>query len=521
MFLTITSFSYLQLISLKKALDLTVKEAIPTIITYDKIATNSVRLALFSEQLSAATNPPALRIAKEKVLQGSIEVAELLTEVKTDSVTLREFDAIQYELQELTALVQQKLNNLDTLHNTERDLYELFEEARKLNQQSARTHVSAWFDEFSQLTVQAGNVLSYDKLYQIRKSNADILDTLKSINALSMKMPVQLAQQAQALNSQLEQLVLGNKGLISLKILQLRMEGRTTGRGHFTEKLVSDFARSINFKSATVNEQILLEAAQEQARIANQLQLLGICFIVSICLFALITWVLRRRVIRRLLLLNQKVSGVKSLNTEMSNMRVEDEITDIASTFDTFFDTIEQQKKELSDLAMQDGLTSIANRRAFDIELVRSFNLASRHNLALSVLLLDVDFFKAYNDNLGHTKGDEALVKIAGVLKNTIRREIDFIGRYGGEEFVCILPGCDLMGARTVAENLRKAVANLRIPHKFNQIGDHVTISIGGANLDNFEQRIVTPDALLEAADKALYAAKNRGRNQVNIVKFE
>ncbi|WP_198384771.1 sensor domain-containing diguanylate cyclase [Roseomonas sp. KE2513] len=168
--------------------------------------------------------------------------------------------------------------------------------------------------------------------------------------------------------------------------------------------------------------------------------------------------------------------------------------------------------ERLSVIAATDGLTGLANRRQFDAVLDREWRRAARNALPVSLLLLDADFFKAYNDRYGHQKGDEVLRGIAACIRSVLRRPGDTGARYGGEEFVVILPDTDAAGAWTMAERLRDAVAALEIPHAASPIG-LVSVSIGIATA--YPQRGQLPDPFVEEADCALYDAKRGGRNRV------
>jgi diguanylate cyclase (GGDEF)-like protein len=168
----------------------------------------------------------------------------------------------------------------------------------------------------------------------------------------------------------------------------------------------------------------------------------------------------------------------------------------------------------LEKLAFLDGLMDIPNRRGLEETLTKEWWRAKRSGAPLSALMIDVDFFKAFNDHYGHGAGDECLRRVAQALERGLMRPGDFIGRYGGEEFSVILPDCDKAGAALVAENLRERVAALKISHAHSAAGDHVTISIG------YMTRIVGTDGswsdLMNEADKALYLAKTRGRNRIS-----
>ncbi|KJH75509.1 response regulator [Pseudomonas sp. ES3-33] len=169
----------------------------------------------------------------------------------------------------------------------------------------------------------------------------------------------------------------------------------------------------------------------------------------------------------------------------------------------------------LQRLMNSDGLTGLSNRRHFDEYLELEWRRSVRDQTQLSLLMIDVDYFKSYNDNFGHLEGDEALCKVALAIRDASSRPSDLPARYGGEEFALVLPNTSPGGARLVAEKLRQTVAALKIPHIAPAEGSSLTISIGLST--------ITPEhgsdcrQLILAADKGLYQAKHNGRNQVGI----
>ncbi|MCA4964016.1 response regulator [Pseudomonas sp. Y24-6] len=169
----------------------------------------------------------------------------------------------------------------------------------------------------------------------------------------------------------------------------------------------------------------------------------------------------------------------------------------------------------LQRLMNSDGLTGLSNRRHFDEYLELEWRRSVRDQTQLSLLMIDVDYFKSYNDNFGHLEGDEALRKVALAIRDASSRPSDLPARYGGEEFALVLPNTSPGGARLVAEKLRQTVAALKIPHIAPAEGSSLTISIGLST--------ITPEhgsdcrQLILAADKGLYQAKHNGRNQVGI----
>ncbi|MHC8355567.1 diguanylate cyclase domain-containing protein [Pseudomonas sp. LB3P81] len=169
----------------------------------------------------------------------------------------------------------------------------------------------------------------------------------------------------------------------------------------------------------------------------------------------------------------------------------------------------------LQRLMNSDGLTGLSNRRHFDEYLELEWRRSMRDRTQLSLLMIDVDYFKSFNDSFGHLEGDEALRKVATAIRDVSARPSDLPARYGGEEFVLVLPNTSPVGARLVAEKLRQTVAGLRIPHIFPIEGSSLTISIGLSTM--IPQPGSDSRQLILAADKGLYLAKNNGRNQVGI----
>ncbi|MBI3545491.1 MAG: diguanylate cyclase [Gammaproteobacteria bacterium] len=176
---------------------------------------------------------------------------------------------------------------------------------------------------------------------------------------------------------------------------------------------------------------------------------------------------------------------------------------------------LENSNKQLEKLSLLDGLTGIANHRHFQDLLNKEWRWAQRHGTPLTLLMLDIDFFKKFNDSAGHPAGDECLKKVARALYDLARRPRDLVARYGGEEFTVVLPGTDTAGAVAVAERMRAAVEKLAIPNKGLPGETSVTVSIGVASAG--KSRHATPTEIIAAADKALYEAKETGRNCVRV----
>ncbi|MDD2501405.1 MAG: diguanylate cyclase [Geobacter sp.] len=174
---------------------------------------------------------------------------------------------------------------------------------------------------------------------------------------------------------------------------------------------------------------------------------------------------------------------------------------------------LKRQRDLLTRLSHLDGLTGIPNRRALDEALEREWRRGTRSLRPLSLLMIDIDHFKAYNDSCGHLLGDDCLRAFAQSLKVPLGRAADFVGRYGGEEFLAILPETDEAGAQIVANEILEGIAQLAIPHPASPLGPIVTASIGVAT--SVANREYEYPWLLQEADKALYQAKQEGRNRI------
>jgi diguanylate cyclase (GGDEF)-like protein/PAS domain S-box-containing protein len=193
-------------------------------------------------------------------------------------------------------------------------------------------------------------------------------------------------------------------------------------------------------------------------------------------------------------------------------VRVIGTLTDI-SKYKRIEMALQKANEELQRLAALDDLTQIANRRRFDDRLTQEWRRARRDGKPLALVICDIDFFKNYNDTYGHLKGDDTLHMVAQTLSDMLKRPMDLVARFGGEEFAAILPNTNIKGAMRVAHEFRAAIDGLKIEHRASAIGGQVTLSFGVAAM--IPDGAMQPKSLIEAADKALYKAKALGRNAI------
>lgn len=203
--------------------------------------------------------------------------------------------------------------------------------------------------------------------------------------------------------------------------------------------------------------------------------------------------------IRRVKLVGNMIANtIQNVNYRLSLQQVQDELL--------------KANLELKELAARDGLTGIANRRQYDEVVLQEMHRCARAEAPLCLMLIDIDHFKAFNDNYGHLAGDDALKRVADCLQQQLKRQGELVARYGGEEFAVILPHCTPDEAPLIAERLRLSVQELEIPHKHSP-WQSLTISIGYCQLT--PDKSISSTSLLRKADAALYQAKAAGRNQV------
>lgn len=244
-------------------------------------------------------------------------------------------------------------------------------------------------------------------------------------------------------------------------------------------------------------------------------------FVVMTLLTVLLAIVLLRRYLFRPV--DRMVFNVEQIADGRPGVQVEtnslNELHRLANAFNTMASKVEQRADELKRLTLIDGLTGIANRRSFDTALGREWGRALREGLPLSLLMIDIDYFKPYNDTYGHSSGDDCLRQIAEVISQARRRPGDLAARYGGEEFSLVLPNTDAAGARQVAETLMEMVDRSDIPHTGSKVAGHVTVSIGCTTLPPGSAE--KPEQLVRAADSALYQAKGAGRHCIMVESCE
>jgi diguanylate cyclase (GGDEF)-like protein len=243
----------------------------------------------------------------------------------------------------------------------------------------------------------------------------------------------------------------------------------------------------------------------------------GSLLVIVILLYFLLEHILLRRLSR----IEQTVGDAHQHHNwavEVPHQQDRDEIGRLANQIQTLFLEMGKNVRRLQAESLQDALTQLPNRRNFDQKLAFYWQLSQRRHQSLTIMMIDVDYFKNFNDRYGHQAGDMVLRRVGAALRSALYRSTDLVARYGGEEFAAILPDSDVRAAQEVAERLRQAITELNIPHAGSPM-QQITISVGAAST-HVSNWPLQPTELLRNADMALYEAKANGRNTVQVVEL-
>lgn len=517
LFITAMVLSNYRLRNFQSILSHIVEDSFPEI-TYSRNLHSQVNELLYlSSRLTNASNEVALRIAKTNIDSKLQTIHKDLIEKETNRYLIAQLKVISSEFLNLYHLVKHKLQiqmrikaGQNSMHTLNEKMFRLSQEKREeIKDNSERT---VWILTYSKAITLASQALTKTRLQEVRQSFRQVSKQIESLFTGLISLPSSSQKSAEYLTAQLQQLLLKDNGLLLMKIEQLRIAGRVIGRDNFIINLLADFSRAAEFKSYQINELVIDETKSIISRAQTEAQLMSFASVLVLIILFFVIYFIKMRFVERIMTLNDIVmTRLKGGNVKL-DISGNDEISDLAKALNFFADKIEEQKQRLHDLSLTDGLTGLANRRALDQRLRHDLQTATRNQWPVVVLLMDIDFFKKYNDIYGHLAGDECLKKVSAALLSCKKRSTDFVARYGGEEFLVILPDTKPDGAQKVANNILAEVNNLNILHQGSSTASHVTLSIGIAS---FHQQPDTDSIrLLEQADKALYKAKSSGKNR-------
>lgn len=464
-----------------------------------------------TERLTNANNLASRRIAIRKLQQQELNLIELIGKFDNAIYLNNQVKTVRAEVVQLDKLVIQRITNSQQLQQLNEKIYVLHDNiVAQLNLQKPSNEIERSLMvlmKSANLTHKAQNITKLQPVRQLARDVEVNLDIILDTKLLKS----QIAQTTIDDVKKLKQLLLGDKGWFNLKIEQLQTSGRTRGLGNFLHNLILDITRHSETRFYEINKSIVDNAQRSAKNISEQVIWLISLAVTLLIMISTTIYFINHKIVARLLALNESV--LKRMQSEDAPIDAsgKDEISRLAQSFIYFSKKVEAQKQQLQLLSLTDGLTNLPNRRAMDERLVHDINSTKRGDSALSIIILDFDYFKAYNDHYGHIAGDVCLKSVALGLRGIQQRESDFIARYGGEEFVMLLPTTEKQGAINVAIRIKQMLELLNLPHETNKVNDYVTVSIGIATF--CKDTITTADEMLDITDQALYHAKASGRN--------
>ena len=508
-FILLSYFTFTRLLSFESTLTDVSDKSLPNLIRISQLYSQASTLLESTEFLSKAKSGASKRLAEKQLRTNLINIRKAAKATFANEYLDTQLNTISIEIDEFSSLIEDRLQTIDNIQSLTTQMYNLNVTAIHINTQNS----SVWILNFSQALVNVSRALNEKKLQRVRflfNQLKEQLDQLTTISSIGKDRAIK-----SQLTNQFKILLFSENGMESLKIKSLHLEGRAIGREHFVHNLIVDYVAQLGFFTNETEKSITSQVATSVIKMKQQTQLIRLILIGGVIFLIAIVILFQQRILKRIGVFNQMLLS-RSQGFEYQNkLHGNDEITDLAETFKEFTETIEKQKLKLEKLSMSDGLTGIANRRALDIRLRHDIDLSVRQKSTVTILLMDIDCFKLYNDNYGHSAGDQCLKDVSKVICDSLNRDSDFVARYGGEEFVCVLPDTDIQGAQGVANNIIEKMKDVALPHQYSNVADYVTMSIGIATSQPSE--VLTPETIVKRADTALYVAKSSDKNSYSL----
>lgn len=509
LFTTVTLFAVYRLSNLGLILETLADESVPNIAKAASFTNRIQGLSTLTSILTGSTSNPARQLAKQKV-DKSIELVNqsmLGTEENVMYLT-RQLSTLTQEINELDALVEQRILQKNMLlESREKFSAEFAKLFQNINATIANDNLE---NKLLDIMLLAMQIDQQTRMHALRQIETELKKKLANTIAV---IPITQANIKTSL-ADIESQLVGTDGLVIKKIQFLKIVGRTRGRDSFVRNLIANVASNLEYQNQLTNQstvQAANEANDSAVEYANITLLVGIF---SVALTLAIIYFLYKRIVSRLISLAQQVEMASEHNSTEIHISGNDEISQLADRFSLYLTRLKEQESALLSMTLTDPLTGIPNRRAFEGQLKDIIATARRNEWWVTLFLVDIDYFKDYNDHYGHSDGDACLRLVANEIHKIMARNTDFCARFGGEEFVCILPNTDANGAKIKAEALRQAILALQIPHAKSSIGENLTVSIGSGSFPFSQHVNWMTDIIFEQTDKALYKAKRNGRNQ-------
>jgi diguanylate cyclase (GGDEF)-like protein len=508
-FILLTYFTFTRLLSFESTLKDISDKSLPNLIRISQLYSQAARLLESTELLSKSASGASKRLAQKRLSTNIINIRKAANNAFVNVFLDTQLDTIAIELDEFSALIEDSVQTLENIELLRAQMYNINVQAVNIKKQSS----SVWVLGFSQVITDVSKALNEKKLQRVRFLFNQLEKQLNKLSTISGEGQDKAVRRQ--LTNQFKILLFDENGMELLKVKSLRLEGRAIGRENFVHNLIEDYLAQLSLLTNETEQNITLKVATSVVDMKEQTQLIRLILIGGVVFLLIIVVLFQQRILKRISIFKQIVLNETQEFDYQTMLNGNDEITDLAEAFNEFTHTIDIQKQKLEQLSMLDGLTGIANRRALDIRLKHDIEISTRQKSSVAILLMDIDCFKQYNDNYGHSAGDQCLKDVAKIIGDSLHRDSDFVARYGGEEFVCVLPETNSEGAQMIATHLLEQFKHAALPHKSSNVADYVTVSIGITTSQ--PTALLTPEAIIRQADTALYIAKKAGKNSSSL----
>jgi len=472
-----------------------------------QLATLTVKLANSQSNTDASlTEQQFAQVAEQLIntIEGNTQQADFFA---------KELSTIIVESAELKSLVEKQLAQRQYLQNSKNNAYTaIFSLTTSQIVSKEGIAINAILQRVLSLAVSIESQLH---LHKLRETERELLLRFTQLNKEVSGSQLNVLRQLDSIEAQL----VGADGIISQKISLLRTQAKSRGRSSFVVHLIENLASNLQYQTQLVNKATQKRAETGIKMLTNSYEVSVVSSVFAVFASAFTIYYLYRRIVARLIRLSREVetkTTVSEGQVAIRNITVEgnDEITHLSKVFRQYIDKVRAHESYLRQLSIQDSLTLIPNRRAFDEHMAEIFSQAKSTQTTLSLMLIDIDYFKQFNDKYGHASGDGCLQTVATEISQIAKSHDDFCARYGGEEFAYVAANKSPKEAETISESLRFAIKALAVEHKASEVSNVVTVSLGCASVRVQEQNDLTLNGLFELADQQLYKAKSKGRNR-------
>lgn len=492
------------------------EEKVPMITRNARLSALSQQLLYETERLSTSKTAPERRLAYQRTIEKYNALSSLIEEksdYKLQRIHLGIIKSTIYELDDLvkmrSELTVQTIQQINKIFIYEQKLNALIKEKRNVDFLNTNDIYSSWILATLDTMNHSTKASTIDVLYRAKLFEKDIRKEIDVIKEISRQLPPVLATDLQHFEEELEELLLGPKGLIHTIRQKIKISRQSANKGNFTRSLVSEFDKeNMNMFNHLIDNISSKTEEMSKTIIYAAWMFLSLSIFIIIISFGAILY-FHKNLTTRLVNLNNAIQKQILGYTTPIDSTGNDEISDMAKSFIYYVNEVNVREQKLTELATIDSLTGIRNRRSFLEQAEKEILIGRRHNDNISFIMIDVDHFKNVNDTYGHKTGDILLQNLAKSFRKALREE-DILGRVGGEEFAVFLTRSKQEFVIEVAERLRTIIDKSYWLIEDNEI--HCSVSIGVSHAQGTDDKITN---LMHRADVALYKAKETGRNRV------